>query len=79
MIVDGSPPPLGIGDRVRVLGRGLRPSSALNPGEFDFRARARAHRCLSIVRVSSARGMRLLERASPLAVSRWIEGLRARG
>ena len=79
VIVDGSPPPLGVGDRVRILGRGLRPSAALNPGEFDFRARARANRCLSIVRVSSARGMRLLERASPLAVSRWIEGLRARG
>ena len=79
VIVDGRPPPLGVGDRVRILGRGLRPSAALNPGEFDFRARARANRCLSIVRVSSARGMRLLERASPLAVSRWIEGLRARG
>jgi competence protein ComEC len=79
VIVDGRPLPLGVGDRVRILGRGLRPSAALNPGEFDFRARARANRCLSIVRVSSARGMRLLERASPLAVSRWIEGLRARG
>jgi competence protein ComEC len=79
VIVDGHPPPLGVGDRVRILGRGLRPSAALNPGEFDFRARARANRCLSIVRVSSARGMRLLERASPFAVSRWIEGLRARG
>ena len=79
VIVDGSPPPLGVGDRVRILGRGLRPSAALNPGEFDFRARARANRCLSIVRVSSARSMRLLERVGPLAVSRWIEGLRARG
>ena len=79
VIVDGRPLPLGVGDRVRILGRGLRPSAALNPGEFDFRARARANRCLSIVRVSSARGMRLLKRASPLAVSRWIEGLRARG
>jgi len=79
VIVDGRPPSLGVGDRVRILGRGLRPSAALNPGEFDFRARARANRCLSIVRVSSARGMRLLERASPFAVSRWIEGLRARG
>jgi competence protein ComEC len=79
VIVDGRPLPLGVGDRVRILGRGLRPSAALNPGEFDFRARARANRCLSIVRVSSARGMRLLERAGPLAVSRWIEGLRARG
>jgi hypothetical protein len=29
VIVDGSPPPLGVGDRVRILGRGLRPSAAL--------------------------------------------------
>jgi competence protein ComEC len=79
VIVDGSPPPLGIGDRVRVLGRGLRPAAALNPGEFDFRARARALRCLSIVRVASARGVRLIKPAGPFAVFRWIEGLRARG
>jgi competence protein ComEC len=79
VIVDGSPPPLGVGDRVGILGRGLRPSPALNPGEFDFRARARAHRCLSIVRVASARGIRLMKPAGPLAVGRWIEGLRTRG
>ena len=79
VIVDGLPPDVGVGDRVRILGRGLRPGAALNPGEFDFRERARAQRCLSIVRVSSARGVRLLARAGPLVVSRWLDGLRARG
>jgi competence protein ComEC len=79
VIVDGSPPPLGVGDRVRVLGRGLRPAAALNPGEFDFRARARAHRCLTVIRVASARGIRMLAPAGPLVVARWIEALRARG
>jgi competence protein ComEC len=66
VIVDGEPPPLvQAGARIRVLGRGLRPWPALNPGEFDERLRARSRRCLSIVRVRSAAAIRLL--ASPAA------------
>jgi competence protein ComEC len=53
LVIDGPPPALRVGTRLVVLGRGLRPAPALNPGEFDFRARARAKRCLSIVRVES--------------------------
>ena len=60
VIVDGEPPALVVGSRVRVLGRGLRPAPAFNPGEFDFRLRARAYRCLSIVRVPSARCVRVV-------------------
>ena len=53
LVIDGPPPALRVGTRLVVLGRGLRPAPAFNPGEFDFRARARARRCLSIVRVES--------------------------
>ena len=53
IVIDGPPPAVRVGTRLVVLGRGLRPAPALNPGEFDFRARARARRCLSIVRVES--------------------------
>ena len=53
LVIDGPPPNLRVGTRLVVLGRGLRPAPAFNPGEFDFRARARAKRCLSIVRVES--------------------------
>lgn len=50
VVVEGTAPELLSGMRVTVFGRGLRPSPALNPGEFDFRLRARSQRCLSLVR-----------------------------
>lgn len=53
VVVEGVAPLLPSGSRVTVFGRGLRPSPALNPGEFDFRLRARSQRCLSIVRAGS--------------------------
>lgn len=53
LVIDGPPPALRVGTRLVALGRGLRPSPAFNPGEFDFQVRARARRCLSIVRVES--------------------------
>jgi len=79
VVVDGEPPDVGIGDRIRILGRGLRPAAAGNPGEFDFRVRARAGRCLSVIRVGSARGIRLLEPAMPLWPAAWLERFRLRG
>jgi competence protein ComEC len=61
VIVDGAPPALPVGSRIRVLGRGLRPAPAFNPGEFDFRLRARSQRCLSIVRTHSGDCIRITE------------------
>ena len=79
VVVDGDPPALEPGTRVRLLGRGLRPAPAFNPGEFDFRLRARSDRCLSIVRVRSAAEVRVLSRPPwwwpPMA----LERLRQRG
>jgi competence protein ComEC len=54
LVIDGAAPDLVPGSRVRVLGRGLRPAPAFNPGEFDFQVRARSKRCLAIVRTRAA-------------------------
>lgn len=79
VVVDGPPPELRVGARLMVLGRGLRPAPALNPGEFDFRARARAKRCLSIVRAGPPACVRVTREPPwwwPPAV---IDGMRRRG
>ena len=79
LIVDGEPLDLPAGCRVQVLGRGLRPPPPLNPDEFDFRARARSLRCLSIVRAHGAGCVKVLGLPpawSPMAL---IDRLRTRG
>jgi competence protein ComEC len=79
LIVDGEPPDLPAGCRVRVLGRGMRPPLPLNPGEFDFRQRARSLRCLSIVRAHSAACVRVLSRPGGWSSTGWIDRLRSSG
>ena len=79
VIVDGEPPDLAAGCRVRVLGRGMRPPPPLNPDEFDFRERARLLRCLSIVRVHSAACVRVLFRPGGWSLMTWIDRLRSGG
>ena len=51
VFVDGPPAVLPVTSLVRVFGRGLRPSPALNPGEYDFADKARRDRNLSLIRV----------------------------
>jgi competence protein ComEC len=79
VVVDGDPPAVRVGDRIRVLGRGLRPAPALNPGEFDYQLRGRSHRCLSIVRAGSSRCIKLMSAAGALSPAALIDGLRAQG
>jgi competence protein ComEC len=79
LIVDGEPPDLPAGCRVRILGRGMRPPAALNPDEFDFRERARSLRCLSIVRAHSAACVRVLFRPGGWSPVAWIDRLRSDG
>ena len=67
VVVAGEPPRVVAGSRVRIVGRGLRPASALNPGEIDSRVRARSDRCLSVVRCRSGECIRVL--AAPAAWS----------
>jgi competence protein ComEC len=79
LIVDGEPPDVVAGCRVRVFGRGMRPPPPLNPGEFDFRERARSLRCLSIVRAHSAACVRVLSRPSAWSPVAWVDRLRDSG
>ena len=79
LIVDGEPPDVVAGCRVRVLGRGMRPPPPLNPEEFDFRERARSLRCLSIVRAHSAECVRVLSRPMAWSPVAWIDRLRDSG
>lgn len=51
VFVDGSPAPLAVASRVQVFGRGLRPTPALNPGEYDAATQAQRDRTLSLIRV----------------------------
>jgi competence protein ComEC len=75
----GSPPLIGVGDCIRVFGRGLRPAAALNPGEIDPHKQARADRCLSLIRVRSADCIRVIEAADRMSVAAAVAGVRARG
>jgi len=79
VIVDGEPPGITAGSLVRVLGRGLRPQAAANPGEFDFRERARLLRCLSIVRCHGSDCMRVVTPPSLFSPVAVIDRLRAAG
>jgi competence protein ComEC len=79
LIIDGDPPDLVAGCRVRVLGRGMRPPPPLNPNEFDFHERARSLRCLSIVRAHSAECVRVLSWPSAWSPLAWIDRLRDGG
>lgn len=71
IIVDGDMPPVLWGERLHVFGRGSRPSASMNPGEFDFRERSRALRCLSIIRcrdgscIQSVQECSLMTRGAP--------------
>jgi len=78
VIVRAEPAEIAVGSRVEILGRGLRPSPPLNPGEFDFAGRARADRCLSILRVDGWECVRLLEPAARWSPAAAIGRLRQR-
>ena len=79
LMIDGPPPEVSVGSRVRLFGRGLRPAAATNPGEYDFREEARARRCLSVIRCPSADCLEVLQSPPwwhPAAV---LERLRGHG
>lgn len=59
VVVSGEPLPLWSGTRVRILARGVRPIEAGNPGEFDFAAKARSDRQLSVLRVNAWKWVRV--------------------
>jgi len=79
VIVAGEPPDVVSGCRVRIVGRGLRPGHALNPGEYDFRERARAVRCLSIVRCQSRDCLAAIEQPAAWSPAALLDRVRIAG
>ena len=76
VIVRGEPMQLDAGTVVRIFGRGLRLAIPLNPGEPDLAARARADRCLSVVRVSAWGCVAVVARPSPWSPIAALDRLR---
>jgi competence protein ComEC len=79
IVVDGSVPAVLPGAVLRVFGRGVRPSPALNPDEFDFRAKARDLGCLSIVRCRTGDGIEVVSQPAWYAPALGLHHLRVRG
>lgn len=77
VVVAGEPIPLLSGTTVQILGRGLRPAAAGNPGEFDFADRSRSHRVLSILRVDDWRAVRVRQRPAWWSIPASVDRLRA--
>ena len=78
VLVSGEPVDLPVGTEIRVLGRGLRPSEPLNPGEPDVARRARESRRLSIVRVNRWENIRILSKPAWWSLPTVIDRLRTR-
>ena len=76
---DVAVPVLAAGCRVRVFGRGVRPAAPLNPGEFDFRERAKSLRCLSIVRTHAGESVRVIAPPAAWSVASCLDSWRRRG
>jgi competence protein ComEC len=77
VIVAGEPMSLVSGTQVQILGRGLQPAAAGNPGEFDFADRARSLRSLSIIRADDWRSVRVRRRPGWWSLPAAVDRLRA--
>jgi len=75
VFVDGPCRPMPPGSLVRLFGRGLRPTPALNPGEFDFAEQAQRSRDLSLIRVRDWSGVTLLRPAAWWSPAALVERL----
>ena len=77
VVVLGHSSGLRAGDRVRMFGKLVRPSAAMNPDEFDYREYERAHRRLFRLSIPSPASIVLLKRASKFDVRwypQWLRG-----
>lgn len=54
VIVNGQKPAVEVGSLIQIFGRILQPQEVFNPGEYNFRERARTQRSLAIVRCHAA-------------------------
>jgi competence protein ComEC len=79
LIVDGHLLGAHAGDRVRIFAQLHRPGPPMNPGQFDFAARARADRRLATLRTDSPDCVTPLERHGGWSASRVAHAVRASG
>ncbi len=77
LIVDGHLLGVGAGDRVQVFGSFRDPSTARNPGQFDYALHMRADRELAFMRAGSPDCVTKLEQGSAWNPARWIDNLRS--
>lgn len=78
VLVADEPADLPVGTAVRILGRGVRPTEPLNPGEWDAARRARESRQLSVVRVRGWEDVRVTARPAWWSLPTAIDRLRTR-
>ena len=79
LIVDGHLLGVHAGDRVRVFGQLAAPSSARNPGEFDFAQHARADRQRAVLRAEYPDCVSILDHAGGLTPWQLLDAARTGG
>jgi competence protein ComEC len=79
LTVDGHLLGVHAGDRIRIFGKLRRPSSPMNPGEFDFAAHSRAERRLATLVSTSPESVAVVEPSSWWSPRRSIDAVRASG
>ena len=79
VVMEGPTPDAQPGSRLRVFGRGHRPGPALNPGEPDFRLKARDDRRLSVIRVRGVSSLRVMPAGAWWPTTAAVEWVRRHG
>lgn len=79
LFVNGRPPKIESGDRLRCFVQLSAPAVPHNPGEFDYAAYMRSQRVCCRLTAEMPECLSVIESGSPWAVSRWLARLRAYG
>ena len=79
LLVQGTPPEIAAGDRLRCFGRLSAPSEPRNPGERDRSAYPRADRVRSRLHVKTPECLSVVAMGSPWNLTRLLDRLRAHG
>lgn len=78
LVVYGEVDSVRPGDRVRILGHGVRPPAARNPGEFDYADHLRADRILTQLTTNYAECVSVVEPRKGMSPTLWLAALRER-
>jgi competence protein ComEC len=78
VLIQGAPPPVAAGDRLRCFGRLAAPHRPDNPGAFDYVARLRTDRIRSRLQAGVPECISVIESGGPLSLNRLLDRLRVR-